>query len=673
MSRKNMILLFGFIALVAVVAIVATADTNDERGTRAGETYVGSERCELCHEEYANWEETPHGIDFANDWEYHGTPTNKYTYGDGNDTTGMTGSCASCHVVGYNQTSGFDPALPWNSTDTTNNVGNIKLLRIGCENCHGPASAHVEPGSNKTATINLGPDPYYESCLGTEEAECHSGYRQGGNESIGGWTQSVHGPKDDLANPASESGSLNRYCARCKDPSNYGGPEAERTDTYDIEEFRGITCGDCHDLHPDPADTHEYQLIYDEEEICEVCHEGSHGTMRNSELDDVPTVAREDYPYMDEVSCVECHMWSSPRELRGTEYEHQGHDFEPTIDACLECHTTIFEDIPSSKDTTNWTAWEEDYNEVYEEWDEVVKAQQVRYYELKVETEELLHKVGGVVSHGTVEERGLKQAAEENGTWTTDMENRLENATINVELASESSNGTHNPAYGTALLTDAKEILMELDDELSVGILKGKVTDASEAGIAGVYISVVNGIGTKTGSDGWYELELDSGTYTVSAFKKGTIEKSASNVVVTAPGVTEQNFTLASDFDNDGTGDETDTDDDNDGMPDVWETNNSLDPKDPTDAYDDDDNDGLTNLQEYKDGLDPQIADKAGEEKEEADTTLYLIMIIVLIVIIVLLIVMLVKKGRGAPAPPPEESREEPLPEEEEEEDTLEE
>ena len=44
-------------------------------------------------------------------------------------------------------------------------------------------------------------------------------------------------------------------------------------------------------------------------------------------------------------------------------------------------------------------------------------------------------------------------------------------------------------------------------------------------------------------------------------------------------------------------------DSDGDGMPDKWEANNDLDPKDASDGNKDADNDGYTNLEEYLNGL----------------------------------------------------------------------
>jgi hypothetical protein len=656
MKRRNAILLFGIVAIVAAIALVATADEPEDRGTRAGETYVGSDACKTCHNnenwdyKYDCWEDTYHGMDFTN-WDYHGSPVNKYTYGGGNETTGMTGSCASCHTVGYGQTDigGFDPAYPWNDTTNSNNAN---LLSIGCEDCHGPGSEHAS--SMDAADINV-VDPY-TSCQGTENAECHYGRRQWGNETLDGWNTSAHAPHDN--DPETDHG-MNTYCASCKSPSQWD-PEATRQTGVDIPkaEYRGITCGDCHELHPDPDDTHEFQLKWEVEESCDACHNGGHHeTMRTAELGGEPSLNRTAFPYMEEVSCVECHMWSSPRGLRGTEYEHVGHTFEPAMGACLDCHTSIFDDIPDTDDTVNWTAWETDYLEVLEEWEGVIEAAQDRHDELLEE-----------VNHLVEEVEEIMEVAEENGTWTEEMEHAWEQAEYDWELADHQARGAHNPAYATALLNSAKESLEEILLELSVGTLTGKVTDGSDAGIADVYIYVDGDGGTKTDSNGMYTIVLPPGTYDISAFKDGTVMQTASDIVVDEAAVETQNFTLAPDADGDGTSDATDTDDDNDG---VADTDDAF-PNDPCEWIDsdndtigdnedtDDDGDGVADIEDaapWDATIDTKVADigKGDGDGDDADTTMYLVLIIILIVVVVLLLLMLMKKGGSKQtAPPPE-------------------
>jgi predicted CXXCH cytochrome family protein len=652
MNKRNAILIFGILAIVAAIAIVVAADEPEDHGTRAGETYVGSESCKTCHNNtawdfvYDTWEHTPHGIDFSV-WDYHGTPTNKYTYAGGNDTTGMTGGCASCHVVGYDQTAigGFDPALPWNDTY------NLPLLRIGCENCHGPGSAHVS--SMSADDIDLGIDKYSESCAGTDDAGCHSGTRQYGTQEIHGWGESAHAPFDNQAEE--EPGGLNTYCAECKSPSQWD-PEATYGSNEPVakEDWRGVTCADCHDVHN--TTEFDYQLKWDPETICEECHTGGHHeTMRNEEFEGEPSVNVTLYSYMDEVACVECHMWSTPH---GTpeEYAVIGHSFEPKVEACVECHTDVYDNMPDDDyPHANWTAWNVTLQEAIEEWDGVIKDTQARYMTLFEHVEHLLDDVEDIMD-----------IAEGNGTWTEELEELYEQAEYDFELAEHNSLGAHNPAYATDLLYAAEDGLNEILEELEMGTIKGWVTDEDAAFLADAYITV-NGHGTKTDSNGMYVIMIEPGTYDMSAYILGTTEKTVADVSISAAEVVTQNFTLAPDFDNDGIPDATDPDKDNDHLPDDWEVANGLDPYDHTDCEADNDNDGKTNQQEYADQTDPQVADKEAVV-EETDTTMYLLLIIVLIVIVVALLIMNVMKKGGATKPQPEPEPEPPAEEAEEEE-----
>jgi len=99
-----------------------------QRPTANGAEYVGSQRCQSCHQEdYEIWQESKH----AKAWETlevaekdparYGWPVTAYP------------DCVSCHVVGYGEKSGF--------IDMATTPG---LAAVGCEQCHGPASKHVQ-------------------------------------------------------------------------------------------------------------------------------------------------------------------------------------------------------------------------------------------------------------------------------------------------------------------------------------------------------------------------------------------------------------------------------------------------------------------------------------------------------------------------------------------------
>jgi predicted CXXCH cytochrome family protein len=268
MNRRTMVLIAGIAALGALLVMISlytqTLAEDQGEGTRSPADYVGIDACKGCHSsQYAEWQTTKHGIDFATNWTYGGNLTNKYTlYG---------GSCLSCHVVGYNETAigGYDPAQAWNSSYNT------PLLGIQCESCHGPGSDHPGSPMDPAGTINLLKDPYAESCGGSPEQGCHGGGGQFGNDTVHGWNASAHAPWDNRAQ--TEPGGLNTYCASCKSPSQHDPSSTYGTaDPIAKDDWRGITCGDCHDAHSETS--HEYQLKWSPEEICGTCHTSGGGT-----------------------------------------------------------------------------------------------------------------------------------------------------------------------------------------------------------------------------------------------------------------------------------------------------------------------------------------------------------------------------------------------------------
>lgn len=103
------------------------------------------------------------------------------------------------------------------------------------------------------------------------------------------------------------------------------------------------------------------------------------------------------------------------------------------------------------------------------------------------------------------------------------------------------------------------------------------------------------------------------------------------------------------DTDGDGIGDNGDEDDDGDQMPDSWEIENGLDPKDPDDAFLDSDKDGVSNLEEYLAGTDPQDKNSSPDKDDEGMSDLLIIIIAVLIVIMVVIIGTLFLIGRIGP------------------------
>jgi 2',3'-cyclic-nucleotide 2'-phosphodiesterase (5'-nucleotidase family) len=85
--------------------------------------YVGSDTCKSCHEPaYTWWRNTKHGRAYETLEKVHKE---------------FNLSCVACHVTGYNQPGG----------STVTHVENLK--DVGCENCHGAGSQHVQEPAHK--------------------------------------------------------------------------------------------------------------------------------------------------------------------------------------------------------------------------------------------------------------------------------------------------------------------------------------------------------------------------------------------------------------------------------------------------------------------------------------------------------------------------------------------
>jgi hypothetical protein len=96
----------------------------------AGSVYVGAETCKSCHPNaYAKWQSTPHS---------HAFETLIHNPKDPRRVREFDAECVTCHTTGFTYKSG------WVSAEKTPNLKGNQ-----CENCHGPASKHVEQPTNK--------------------------------------------------------------------------------------------------------------------------------------------------------------------------------------------------------------------------------------------------------------------------------------------------------------------------------------------------------------------------------------------------------------------------------------------------------------------------------------------------------------------------------------------
>ncbi len=95
-----------------------------------GNKFVGSQACADCHSQaFAVWEATPHA---------HATDTLVHPGERSQIERHFDPECLSCHVTGWNAKDFFPYKSGYLSLEDT-----PLLIGNGCENCHGPGSAHV--------------------------------------------------------------------------------------------------------------------------------------------------------------------------------------------------------------------------------------------------------------------------------------------------------------------------------------------------------------------------------------------------------------------------------------------------------------------------------------------------------------------------------------------------
>jgi hypothetical protein len=99
-------------------------------------TYVGSDQCAKCHEaDYAAWKHTGHAH-----------ALDALAKADKPTLRQYDPECVVCHTVGFKDASGY-----------VNEQKTPHLKDVGCENCHGPGSAHVAQPKNKALYDTLSP------------------------------------------------------------------------------------------------------------------------------------------------------------------------------------------------------------------------------------------------------------------------------------------------------------------------------------------------------------------------------------------------------------------------------------------------------------------------------------------------------------------------------------
>lgn len=197
----------------------------------------------------------------------------------------------------------------------------------GCEDCHGPGSAHVEGGGDVTKIIsfkNLNAEQSSKICM-----QCHSASKEQANflrsdhihNDVG--CTSCHSPHNAKIQRSLLKDSQPQLCYGC-----HAVQKAEFSRPFRHRVNQGlILCSDCHNPHGSEL-PHQLRTSSNQDQVCFKCHTDVRGPF-----------VYEHVPVKEE-GCVACHMphgSTNPRMLKVSQVNL----------LCLQCHTQAFSDVPS--------------------------------------------------------------------------------------------------------------------------------------------------------------------------------------------------------------------------------------------------------------------------------------------------------------------------------------
>lgn len=225
----------------------------------------------------------------------------------------------------------------------------LKDGKHGCEDCHGPGSAHVDGGGDKAKIVifsKLTPAQASARCMSCHQSGIeNSTYSQSVHLSQGVGCLSCHSPHHAVTPAALLIKQQTQLCYSChaQQKAEFARPYRHRVDVGLIQ------CSDCHNPHGSFQD-HQLRAADGGMEVCTKCHSEKmgpfpfeHMPVKQEGCGGCHTPHGSTNPRQLRVSevnilCLQCH---SPIANRATPEAPSFHTQSTKYQACTLCHTQI--------------------------------------------------------------------------------------------------------------------------------------------------------------------------------------------------------------------------------------------------------------------------------------------------------------------------------------------
>ena len=256
------------------------------------------------------------------------------------------------HYVGADTCKGCHNDLYDKNFANTPHAALLKEGKHGCEDCHGPGSAHVEAGGDKTKIVRfseLTASQASERCLRCHQSSVeNSTFSQSVHMAQGVSCLNCHSPHHSESPTGLLRKPQTQLCYGChaQQKAEFARPYRHRVDVGLIQ------CTDCHNPH---GSFHDRQLRSADGgmEVCTKCHSEKmgpftfeHMPVKQDGCGSCHTPHGSTNPRQLRVSnvnvlCLQCHSPIAGRFTRGTPDLPSFHNQAQKYQACTLCHTQI--------------------------------------------------------------------------------------------------------------------------------------------------------------------------------------------------------------------------------------------------------------------------------------------------------------------------------------------